>query len=133
MPLTDLFTSRSGPIPPVKETREQPGTWDTVGQSRVIALTDGGSMRETLTTVEPPHSFGYDLTDVTGPFRLLVASASGRWAFEPDGTGCRVTWSWTIQPRTPFGPLAMPIFGRFWRGYARTALARLESHLTSPA
>ena len=129
MPLDQLFTSRSGPIPPIRETREQPATWDTVGQSRLIVLADGGTMRETLTTVDHPHAFGYDITDLTGAFRLLVASASGRWAFEPDGTGCRVTWSWTIHPRGPIGPLAMPVFGRFWHGYARKALTRLDSQL----
>lgn len=130
MPLPDLFTSRSGPIPPIRATREQPETWDTVGQSRTVVLADGGTMRETLTTVDRPHSFGYDLTDVTGAFKLLVGSASGLWAFEPDGTGCRVSWSWTIHPRPPIGPLVMPVFGRFWHGYARQALAQLEANLT---
>lgn len=99
MPLDQLFTRRSGPIPPIKDVREQPATWDTVGQSRTIVLADGGTMRETLRTVDTPHSFGYDLTDLTGPFKLLVGSASGRWAFEPDGPGCAITWSWTIHPR----------------------------------
>jgi len=130
MPLDQLFTSRSGPIPPIKETQEQPATWDTVGQSRLIVLTDGGTMRETLTTVDRPRSFGYDITDLTGAFKLLVGSGSGLWAFEPDGTGCRVTWSWTIHPRGPMGPLAMPAFGRFWHGYARKALAQLDINLT---
>lgn len=130
MPLPELFTRRSGPIPPIRETREQPAIWDTVGQSRLIVLADGGTMRETLTSVDRPRSFGYDLTDLTGPFKLLVSSASGLWAFEPDGTGCRVTWSWTIHPRGPIGRLAMPVFGRFWHGYARAALAQLETNLT---
>jgi len=130
MPLPELFTSRSGPIPPIMETREQPETWDTVGQSRTIVLTDGATVRETLTTVDPPRSFGYDLTEVTGALRLLVSSAAGSWAFEPDGTGCRVTWSWTLHPRRPIGPLAMPIFRRFWHPYARKALAQLEVNLT---
>ncbi len=129
MPLAELFTSRSGPIPPVREVREQPATWDAVGQSRLIVLSDGGTMRETLTTVDPPRSFGYDIADFTGPFKFLVDSLAGRWAFEPDGDGCRVTWSWTVHPRGLQGRLAMPIIGRFWHGYARTALARLESNL----
>ena len=129
MPLDRLFTSRSGAIPPIRETREQPATWDTVGQSRLIVLADGATMRETLTTVDAPHSFGYDLTDITGAFRLLISSASGLWAFAPDGSGCRVTWSWTLHPRGPIGALAMPVFRRFWHPYARKALARLESLL----
>jgi len=130
MPLDQLFTSRSGPIPPIRETREQPATWDTVGQSRSIVLADGGTMREMLTTVDAPRSFGYDITDVTGAFKLLVSSAAGLWAFEPDGSGCRITWSWTVHPRRPIGPLAMPVFARFWHPYVRKALAQLEANLT---
>ena len=129
-PLEQVFTSRSGPLPPVKEVRDQPATWDTVGQARTIVLADGGTMRETLTTVDRPHSFGYDLTDVTGAFKAIVTTASGSWAFEPVGTGCRVTWSWTLHPRGLVGRLAMPVLGRFWHGYARKALAELETNLT---
>ena len=129
MPLERIFVARSGPLPPVKEIREQPPTWDTVGQSRVIVLTDGGTMRETLTVVDRPRSFGYDIADFTGPFKLLVDSLAGRWSFEPDGDGCRITWSWTVHPRGLQGRLAMPVIGRFWHGYARKALGHLELNL----
>ncbi len=129
MPLEQIFVARGGPLPPVAETREQPATWDTVGQSRLIVLADGGTMRETLTTVDRPRSFGYDIAELTGPFKLLVDSLAGLWAFEPDGEGCRITWNWTVHPRGLQGRLAMPVIGRFWHGYARKALAQLGTNL----
>jgi len=42
MPLPTLFKRWYGPIPPIKEVRDQSGDWDTVGQSRRIFLTGGG-------------------------------------------------------------------------------------------
>lgn len=129
MPLNELFTSRGGQIPPVTETREQPATWESVGQTHRIMLGDGGTMRETLTCVDSPRSFGYVLDELTGPIKLLVSSASGLWSFEPDGSGCRITWSWTLHPRGRVGALAMPVFGRFWHRYARNALAQLDTNL----
>src|SRR5689334_6381500 len=38
MPLPELFSKWYGPIPPIKETRDQTGDWDAVGQSRTVVL-----------------------------------------------------------------------------------------------
>lgn len=92
-------------------------------------LADCSTMRETLTTVDLPRSFGCDIADFTGPFTLLVDSLAGLWAFEPVGEGCRITWSWTVHPRGLQGRLATPVIGRFWHGYAGKALAQLETNL----
>ena len=127
-PLVEVFSARYGPLPPIREVRDQAGVWGTVGQTRTIVLSDGGTMREELTKVEPHREFAYRITDVTGPMKPLVASVEGRWAFAPAGTGARVTWSWIVHP-APYAGLAMPVFGKLWRGYAGVALERLESLL----
>lgn len=124
-PLAEVFSARYGPLPPIRTVRDQEGVWGTVGQTRTIVLADGGTMREELTRVEPHREFAYRITDVTGPMKPLVASVEGRWAFAPAGTGARVTWSWTVHP-APYAGLAMPLFGKLWRGYAGVALERLE-------
>lgn len=46
-------------------------------------------MRETLTVLDAPRSFGYVLADVTGAMRLLVAGVEGRWSISPEGHGTR--------------------------------------------
>jgi hypothetical protein len=128
LPLPYVFAHRYAAIPPVTQVRDQ-GAWTTVGETRTIVLGDGGTILETLTEVDRPHAFGYRLTDITGPLKPLATSIDGRFTFEPAGTGVRITWTWTVHPRGRLGAAAMPLFGRMWRPYARTALDRLEAVL----
>jgi hypothetical protein len=127
-PLTEIFRRRRLAIPPVKEVRDQTGEWGTVGQTRTIVTADGGIVLETLTSNDRPHSFGYTISDVRGPMKPLIASADGRWTFEPAGTGTRITWAWELTP-TAAGRLVMPAFGAMWRGYARQSLEEVEGIL----
>lgn len=129
MPLPILFRRWYGPIPPVKDVRGQTGDWDAVGQTRTVVLTGGGSMREELTHFDPPNSFGYTLTDIKGPMAPFVGRVDGEWRFDPVGTGTKVTWRWTIHPRSALSAPALPVFGRVWRGYARQALEELSNQL----
>ena len=76
MPLPTLFARRYGPIPPINKVLDQTGDWDAVGQTRTVKLTGGGSMREELTHVDPPHAFGYVLSQIKGPLSPLVSSIS---------------------------------------------------------
>lgn len=128
MPLPRIFSRRYLALPPIREVRDQDGEWGTVGQTRTIVLADGGTMRETLTSVTPGVSFGYDITPVTGPLKPLVASAQGRWSFAPAGNGVEVSWQWILDP-TRAGALVMPALGRMWQGYARQALEEVEQAL----
>jgi Polyketide cyclase / dehydrase and lipid transport len=125
-PLTGLFSRRYLVFPPIREVRDQAGQWGTVGQSRTIVLSDGGTLRETLTSVERPSSFGYRIDQIRGPMKPLVSGIKGRWGFEPSGTGCRITWSWTIQPTNGATARLLPLLGRMWQGYARQALEEAE-------
>ncbi|QZY29591.1 SRPBCC family protein [Nocardioides coralli] len=128
-PLEAVIRRRYAAIAPVRETRDGPAEWGEVGQSRRIVLTDGSTVLETLTQVDPPHAFGYDLTEVTGPMAPIAERVEGRWSFEPVGTGCRVTWAWTIHPAGRMGALATPLVGLMFRGYARRVLEDVERHL----
>jgi hypothetical protein len=129
-PLEELFDRRFGPIPPIART-DQDGEWGTVGQVRTIHLGDGGSMQERLTVADRPERFGYEITGISGPMKPLAERIEGTWAFEPVGTGCRITWSWTIHAKSSASALALPAFGKIWKGYARRALDHLEDLLLS--
>jgi hypothetical protein len=129
LPLPDLFRRWYGPIPPIKATRDQTGDWDGAGQSRTVLLTGGGSMREELTSYDPPRSFGYTLSQIKGPLAPLVDHVDGQWLFAPVGTGTEVTWRWTIHPRSALAAPALPVFGRLWKGYARQSLEELSNLL----
>jgi Polyketide cyclase / dehydrase and lipid transport len=129
IPLPSLFHRWYGPIPPIKEVRDQSGAWDSAGQSRFVVLTGGGSMREELTSYDSPHSFGYTLSQVKGPMAPLVDHVDGLWAFEPVGAGTRVIWTWSIHPRSSFVAPLLPVFGKLWMGYARRSLEELSNQL----
>lgn len=125
-PLPYVFGRRYGLLPPIREVHDQVGEWGTVGQTRMILLADGGSLREELTHVERPHRFGYRIDEVTGPMKLLASGLAGRWSFTPAGTGVRITWAWELQPASAAADLAMPAFARVWRGYARQGMEEIE-------
>ena len=86
-------------------------------------------MRETLTSVDPPHSFGYTLNDVRSALAPLIDHVEGEWIFAPHGTGTKVTWRWTLHPKSALSAPLLPVFARIWRGYARQALETLSGHL----
>jgi hypothetical protein len=125
MPLPTLFRRWYGPIPPISQVLNQTGGWNAVGQSRTVMLKGGGSMHEELTHLDPPHAFGYILSDIRGPLSPLVDKIDGEWLFAPSDAGTTVTWRWTIHPRSRYAAPALPVFGRLWRGYARQALSEL--------
>src|SRR6201746_2072498 len=56
MPLPTLFQHWYGPIPPIKAVVDQTGDWDAIGKTRTVVLTGGGSMREQITSHDPPRS-----------------------------------------------------------------------------
>ena len=129
IPLPTIFRRRYGPIPPIKQVRDQTGAWDAPGQTRTVMLAGGGSMQEELTRVDPPRSFSYTLTDIRGLLAPLVSWVEGEWLFTPKGTGTEVTWRWTVHPRFHLAAPLIPVFGRFWQGYARQALEELSEQL----
>jgi hypothetical protein len=131
LPLPVIFSHWYGPIPPIKAVRDQAGEWAAVGQTRTVVMVGGGSMREELTGVDPPHSFGYTLSNFKGPLALLVGSAKGEWRFVPAGTGTTVTWQWIIHPRSGVTAPALPLLGTIWKGYARRVLETLSQLLVS--
>ena len=131
IPLPELFKRWHVPFPPVKEVREQTGEWGTAGQTRTVALAGGGSFLEELTSVDPPRSFGYRLTDITGPMALLAGHVVGEWTFTPAEGGTEVTWHWVIHPKSPLTSWLLPPVGRRWKGYAQQSLRNLSSTLTA--
>jgi hypothetical protein len=130
LPLETVFNRWYGPIGPVKEVRDQTGGWDAPGQTRVVMLTPAGSMHEELTSLDPPHSFGYALTGITGPLGLLVGRADGQWVFTASGSATTVTWRWNIHARSALTAPLLPVFGMLWKGYARQSLETLSTLLT---
>ncbi len=129
VPLEEVLGRRYLAIPGVAGVEQQRPWGQETGQRRVLRFSDGGRATEVLTVLEPGRRFGYDLVDVAGPMKLLVAGVAGLWTFESDGAGARVTWSWDLTPTLP-GRLVMPAFGLMWRGMAARCFDALSARLT---
>jgi hypothetical protein len=129
IPLPVICSQWYGVFPPIKDVRDQTGAWDAAGQTRAITMVGGGSVHETLTSVDPPRSFGYTLSDIRGPMSALVSSVDGKWSFAPVGTGTTVTWQWTIHAKSSLVARLLPLFGQMWKGYARLTLEKLSDQL----
>lgn len=118
-----------GVIPPIKEVRDQPGEWGPAGQTRTLVMVGGGRVKETQTSFDPPRSFGYTLSEITGPLATLVSTVDGKWSFTPAGTGTRVNWQWTLHPKSSTAAPVLPVFAKMWKGYARVVLEKLSAQL----
>jgi hypothetical protein len=131
MDVPTVFRRRYGPIPPIKSlTGSDVTNWTgTVGQTRVLVLGGGGSIRETVVRVDEPHSWAYVITDFVGPLAVLLRQIDGEFGFAPAGTGTRITWRYVMHPRNGLARLGLPALGWFWRGYARQMLEELSASL----
>jgi hypothetical protein len=129
-PLEEILGHRSGPIPGIARTEGQDGAWGTVGKTRTIVTTDGGRTLETLVVADRGADYRYRITDVRGLMKPLVSTIDGRFTFVPEGSGTRVTWSWTLHP-TALGRPGMPLMAFFWRRWAATMWPRYAALVTA--
>jgi hypothetical protein len=117
-----VFYPRAGLLPGVVGVRHQPPTWDVLGHSRTLDLSDGGSVVETITRSEPGSAFAYDLTAFRGVFGMLVADARAEWSFEARGSRCSIRWTYTFRARPGRGWIVRAVVASLWRPYMRRVL-----------
>lgn len=117
-----LFYPRFGPLPAVVEVRNQSGSWDTVGRTRTLMLSDGGHVVETITDAHSPLLFGYELSDFQKLFGTLVSGARAEWRFEPLRSGAIVQWTYTFFARPARGWIVRLIVRLWWARYMRKVL-----------
>lgn len=119
------FYPRFGVIPATIGVKEQTGPWNVVGQSRMLELGDGGHVIETITDVQQPTFFAYELTDFQKVFKVLVDHARAEWTFTPVEGGTLVSWSYEFFPRARWGWLLNIIVARAWEPYMRSVLPEI--------
>jgi hypothetical protein len=131
-PLEALFSSRSGPIPPVARCEGQVGEWGTAGQTRTVVLADGSSNLEALVAADrATQEYRYRLSDFKGPFKLLITGVDGQFAFTPEGAGTRVTWTWALHSVNALTAPVLRVVGFFWRRWAAAMWPRYAARLTA--
>ena len=116
------FYPKYGPLPGVVDVRGQVGDWSSVGKTRTLILSDGGSVIETLTDVSPLEFFGYNLSEFQGLFGKLVAGARAEWDFWEQDGGTGIRWSYSFTARPGAGFAVSLVVRLFWARYMARVL-----------
>lgn len=116
------FYPAFGPLPAVVGVRGQTGSWDTVGRTRTLLLSDGGHVVETITDAASPTYFAYELSDFQKLFGMLVTGARAEWRFERVEAGTRILWTYTFFGKPGRGWIVALIVKLFWAPYMARVL-----------
>ncbi len=116
------FYPKYGPLPAVVGVEDQTGSWDTVGRSRRLLLSDGGSVIETITHADSPGYFAYELTRFTKLFGVLVRNARAEWSFERVADGTTMVWKYTFFGLPGRAWIVKLIVRLFWAPYMERVL-----------
>lgn len=117
-------------MPAVVDITEQTGPWNEVGPTRRLHLSDGSTVTEELTRVEPPNVFGYRIFGCSGPVGALASGAEAQWRFSDAGKGTHIAWTYTFLPRNALArALLSPVVSLLWRGSMAAALERTKAIL----
>lgn len=111
-------------LPGVARTTDTTGPWDKAGSTRIVHLTDGTTVRETVTSATAPDYFAYRLTEFSSPMvRMLVKEARGQWWFTDSGSGLQAKWTYTAESRNPLAAvLLVPVIKILWNRYMKAAM-----------
>ncbi|BDZ48904.1 hypothetical protein GCM10025867_11450 [Frondihabitans sucicola] len=127
------YYPKHGPLPAVLEVRGQSGAWNTPGRRRQLMLSDGGSVTETLVTVDAPHRFVYELSNFEKLFGRLVSGARAEWEYTAVAGGTRVDWQYTFFARPGAGPVLRAIVSLFWAPYMQRVLPGILAEIDRQA
>lgn len=123
------FYPRFGPLPAVVGVRDQSGTWDTVGHSRRLDLSDGGHVIETITDAASPNFFAYELSDFQKLFGMLVSGARAEWRFERVAGGTRIRWTYTFFGKPGRAWIVKLIVALWWAPYMKRVLPPIAAEV----
>ena len=117
-----MFYPGKGPLPAVVGVENRTGSWDAAGHTRILMLSDGGHVVETITDARSPDLFAYELADFQKLFGRLVSGARAEWRFEPEAGGTSIRWTYTFFALPGRTGIVRAIVKLFWAPYMRRVL-----------
>lgn len=115
------------------EVRDQSGSWDAPGRTRRLILSDGGHVIETITEVESPNLFVYELSDFQKLFGGLVSGARAEWRYDRVAGGTRIRWTYTFFGKTGRAWIVKLIVRLWWAPYMRRVLPPIAAEIERTA
>jgi uncharacterized protein YndB with AHSA1/START domain len=125
--LPRFFRGALGLIPSIESMKTESPVRE--GALREVVLGDGSRIVERVTAWDPPRFHAYEAHEKNPLQALLFAKLSASFAFEEEGEGTRVTWTYSLVPRTPFllPVVALVLFA--FRKAQRRCLEAIKSEL----
>ena len=116
-------------MPGVTNTTDTTGPWDTPGSTRSVHLTDGNTVRETVTTATAPDYFAYRLTEFSNPMiKMVCREARGQWWFTDRDNGLYAKWTYTAEATNLLGWFVLfPVIKLLWHRYMEAAMAATKA------
>ena len=116
-------------MPGVTNTTDTTGPWDTPGSTRIVHLTDGNTVRETVTTATAPDYFAYRLTEFSNPMiKMVCREARGQWWFTDRDNGLYAKWTYTAEATNLLGWFVLfPVIKLLWHRYMEAAMAATKA------
>ncbi|MEL6369477.1 MAG: SRPBCC family protein [Pseudomonadota bacterium] len=126
----EALVQRRGPMPGIVRA-EGAIPYTAVGDIRTLSMSDGNTLTETLTAIEPPSRYAYTVSSFAGWFAALATAADTTWFFEEADGATTVTWQVEFIPNGTAGRLFLPfVVQSFWPGFMAASLDRLKTSLT---
>jgi hypothetical protein len=119
-----------GVLPGVEAIAGHTAPWSAIGERRIVTLTDGSSLQEELARFDAGQSFLYNISGFSGALASLAAGGEGEWAVERAGQNSRLSWRYSLVPRSRLtAPAVALVVKMLMPGYMRAALKRIKSSL----
>jgi hypothetical protein len=121
-----------GPIPAIRSiTLESPLA---VGAVRRIHNSDGTTLTEHVTMLDPPTRHAYVLSGFRAPFAWLVRKGEAHWSVNAEASECSVRWTYTFTLITVLVyPLATLLLGLFMQRAMQRCLENMARVLANSA
>jgi hypothetical protein len=112
----------------VSKTTDTTGPWDVPGSTRIVHLTDGTTVRETVTKATTPDYFSYRLTEFSSSMvRGLVKEAAGQWWFTDNGSGLQAKWMYTAESKNGLATVLLyPVIKILWNRFMKAAIKNVK-------
>ena len=127
------FYPRSGLLPAVSAVHNQSGTWDAIGRTRTLVLSDGGYVIETITDTDSPTYFAYELSEFQKLFGMLVSGARAEWRFERVENGTQISWTYTFFGKPGRGWAVALVVNLLWAPYMNKVLPSIAREVSRQA
>jgi hypothetical protein len=124
-----------GPIPGVVDVRDEEPGFPYGGATRVLVNSDGSTVVERFTRIDPPHVSEYTITDLTNAFRMITPGADASFTFTPsDGDTTEVVWRYNWHARSTWTRWLLWLAANAaYKGYMARMLHRMSISTPGPS